>query len=36
VNNNFTAYAARDLIAEIPDLADLIETRQTRATKGHQ
>lgn len=31
VNNNFTAYAARDLIAEIPALADLIETRRTRA-----
>jgi hypothetical protein len=30
VNNNFRAYCARDLIAEIPELAELIEIRQTR------
>lgn len=31
LNNNHRAYAARDLIAEFPEMADLIETRETRA-----
>ena len=31
LNNNYTAYCARDLIAEYPAMADLIETRETRS-----
>lgn len=30
LNNNHRAYIARDLIASMPDLVDLIETRRTR------
>ena len=31
LNNNWTAYVARQLVVEMPDLADLIECRRTKA-----
>ena len=31
INNNYSAYVARELCQHIPGLADLIETRVTRA-----
>lgn len=31
INNNFTAYIARELVRRLPGLEDLIETRVTRA-----